>query len=68
MLRQILDLDLSNDWCGVVVALARYGRKSGVRFMRAANGASSDRGLFERLRVFHFSDDEARRDSCATLS
>ncbi|MFY2610581.1 hypothetical protein [Achromobacter ruhlandii] len=62
MLRQILDLDLTNDWCGVLVGLARNGRKNGVRFIRAAAGGPSDRDLVEQLRAFPFADDEARRD------
>lgn len=61
VLRQILDLDLTNDWCGVLVGLARTGRKNGVRFMRSAAGGPSESDLVERLRDFPFADDEARR-------
>lgn len=61
VLRQILDLDLTNDWCGVLVGLARTGRKNGVRFMRSAAGGPSENDLVERLRDFPFADDEARR-------
>lgn len=61
VLRQILELDLTNDWCGVLVSLARSGRKNGVRFMRSAAGGLSESDLVERLRDFPFADDEARR-------
>lgn len=61
MLRQILDLDLTNDWCGVLVGLARTGRKNGVRFTRVAAGGPADHDLVEQLRDFPFADDNARR-------
>lgn len=61
VLRQILELDLTNDWCGVLVGLARSGRKNGVRFMRSAAGGLSEHDLVERLRDFPFADDAARR-------
>lgn len=61
VLRQILELDLTNDWCGVLVGLARSGRKNGVRFMRAASGGPADHDLVELLRDFPFADDNARR-------
>lgn len=62
MLRQILELDLTNDWCGVLVGLARNGRKNGVRFLRPATGGSSDSDLVDQLHAFPFAHDEARRD------
>lgn len=62
VLRQILDLDLTKDWCGVLVGLARNGRKDGVRFTRPVADGPSDRDLVEQLRAFPFANDAARSE------
>ncbi|WP_041657715.1 MULTISPECIES: helix-turn-helix domain-containing protein [Achromobacter] len=59
-LRQVLEV--SEDWCEVLVNLARAGRKQGIRFLRPAGaGPDFENDMLAVLQRFPFSCDKARR-------
>lgn len=59
-LRQILDV--TTDWCAVLVKLAQSGRPQGIRFFRPADaGPSFSHDLLEGLLFFPFADHNARQ-------
>lgn len=65
-LRQILEI--SENWCDVLVKLAENGRPQGIRFLSPVGAPPSfHQDLLEELMIFPFSDNNARRNFVANM-
>lgn len=65
-LRQILEV--SHDWCAMLVKLAENGRPEGIRFLSPADaGPGFFRDLVDELMYFPFPDHNARRTFVANI-